>query len=149
VSTRTKAILVTLAVAVPAFLLTPVLFPPPPGPAPSAGQLPFFLALSVLDSLLLGAGVAFLIFGWPVVSRLTRGNRARALAIYLPVGYLMVSWWLHINLHQSTPFTFENVMAIDYAFHVPLFVVPFVLIWGLAGVVRDATGSTSTAAATR
>ena len=47
----------------------------------------------------------------------------------------MVSWWLHINLHQSTPFTFENVLAIDYAFHVPLFVVPFVLIWGLAGVL--------------
>ena len=87
--------------------------------------------------------------GWPVGSRLTRGNRARALAIYLPVGYLMVSWWLHINLHQSTPFTFENVLAIDYAFHVPLFVVPFVLIWGLAGVVRDSAGSTSTAAATR
>ncbi len=148
-STRTKAVLVTLAVAVPAFLLTPVLFPPPPGPAPSAGQLPFFLALSVLDSLLLGAGVAFLIFGWPVVRRLTRGDRARALAIYLPVGYLMVSWWLHINLHQSAPFTFENILAIDYAFHVPLFVVPFVLIWGLAGVVRDASDTSSAAVASQ
>ena len=61
----------------------------------------------------------------------------------------MVSWWLHINLHQSAPFTFENILAIDYAFHVPLFVVPFVLIWGLAGLVRDASDTSSAAAATQ
>ena len=59
-----KVLIVTLLVAVPAFLLGPVLFPPADvGSEPSAAQIPFFMFLGAADAVLLGLGVSFLIFG--------------------------------------------------------------------------------------
>jgi hypothetical protein len=68
--TRVKVTLVTLVVAVPAMLLGPVLFPPADvGVEPTAGQMPFFLFLALTDASLLGLGVSFLLFGFPVIRR--------------------------------------------------------------------------------
>lgn len=137
-STRTKAILVTVAVAIPAFLLVGVFFPPPPGPGPSSGQLPFFVVTNVLDSLLLGAGIAFIAFGWSAVRRVTAASRAHALAIYAALAWLMVSWYPHIGLHTSAfGSNFFGVLVIDYVFHVPLFITSMVLIWGFVGMLRN------------
>ncbi len=80
--------------------------------------------------------------------RLTGGSRAHALAIYLPLAYLMISWYPHINLHQSTEFSFANILAIDYGFHVPLFIAAGLLIWGFMGLARDRTAAGSSTAAT-
>ena len=100
--TSTKAALVTAAVGIPAFFLGPVLFPPADvGVEPTAGQLPFFLFLAVGDALLLGLGVSFLLFGFPVMRRVSPDSRVRAWAMYLSIGYLMVSWWPHLNMHAS------------------------------------------------
>ncbi len=77
--TKTKVAAITIAVAVPAFLLSPVLFPPAEGgPTPTAVQVPFFLFLGVGDALLLGLGVAFLILGLPVLKRVSADSKARA-----------------------------------------------------------------------
>src|SRR5215210_443971 len=60
--TRIKVATITLAVAIPAFLSGPVLFSPAErGPAPTAGQMPFFVFFGVGDAVLLGLGAAFLI----------------------------------------------------------------------------------------
>lgn len=137
-STRTKAILVTVAVAIPAFLLVGVFFPPPPGPGPSSGQVPFFVVISALDSLLLGAGVAFIAFGWNLVRRVAPASRARAVAIYVTLAWLMVSWYPHIGLHTSIfGSDFFGILVIDYVFHVPLYIGAMVLIWGFLGLLRD------------
>ncbi len=137
-STRTKAILVTVAVAIPAFLLVGVFFPPPPGPGPSSGQVPFFVVISALDSLLLGAGVAFIAFGWNLVRRVAPASRARAVAIYVTLAWLMVSWYPHIGLHTSILGSdFFGILVIDYVFHVPLYIGAMVLIWGFLGLLRD------------
>jgi hypothetical protein len=139
-STRTKVILVTLVVAVPAFLLAKVLFPPPAGPGPSSGQQPWFILLSVLDSVLLGLGVAFAAFGWTAVRRVSPMSRPRALGIYLSLAWLMLSWYPHIELHGSAfGSTFFGLLVIDYLFHVPLFIAPLVLIWGFAGLLHERT----------
>jgi hypothetical protein len=96
--TRIKVAAITLAVAIPAFLAGPVLFPPAEGgPAPTAGQMPFFLFLGVGDAVLLGLGAAFLIFGLPVLRKVSPDSRLRAWAMYLSIGYLMVSWWPHLK----------------------------------------------------
>ena len=43
-----------------------VIWPPDPGsPEPSAGQLPFFIFLSVFETLAFGLGISFLLFGFP------------------------------------------------------------------------------------
>lgn len=60
VRTRTAVALVTLALAVPAFALTPRLFPPSPHMTPTAAQVPFYVALGGINALALGLGVAFL-----------------------------------------------------------------------------------------
>ncbi|MGH3990606.1 MAG: hypothetical protein ACRDTZ_25305 [Pseudonocardiaceae bacterium] len=133
-STRTKAIVVTVAVAIPAFLLVGVFFPPPSGPGPSSGQLPFFVVLSALDSLLLGVGVAFVAFGWNMARRVAPASRARWLAIYVALAWLMVSWYPHIGLHTSN---FSGILVIDYVFHLPLFIAPLLLIWGFLGLLHD------------
>src|SRR5688572_30604229 len=74
-STRLKVILVTLVVAIPAFLSARTIWPPnPSNPVPTATQLPLFIVLSALEALLLGLGVAFLIFGFPLVLRASGGR---------------------------------------------------------------------------
>ena len=100
--TRTKTAIITLPVAVAAFLLGPVLFPPADvGAVPTSTQLPFFVFLGVTDAVLLGLGVSFLVFGYPLLKRVSPDSRVRAWAMYLSIGYLMVSWWPHLNMHAS------------------------------------------------
>jgi len=77
-----KVLIVTVVVAVPAFLLGPVLFPPANiGVEPTAGQMPYFLSLAVGDALLLGLGVSFLLFGFPVMRQVSPDSKLRAWAM--------------------------------------------------------------------
>ena len=124
-----KVTIVTLVVAVPAFVLGPVLFPPADvGSEPSAAQLPFFMFLGAADAILLGLGVSFLVFGLPVLRKVSPDSRLRAWAMYLAIGYLMVSWWPHLNLHISTPIdNWQMLLYIDFLFHLPLEIAGVVL----------------------
>jgi hypothetical protein len=124
-----KVTIVTLVVAVPAFVLGPVLFPPADvGSEPSAAQIPFFMFLGAADAILLGLGVSFLVFGLPVLRKVSPDSRLRAWAMYLAIGYLMVSWWPHLNLHISTPIdNWQMLLYIDFLFHLPLEIAGVVL----------------------
>ena len=124
-----KVSIVTLVVAVPAFLLGPILFPPADvGSEPSAAQIPFFMFLGAADAILLGLGVSFLVFGLPVLRKVSPDSRLRAWAMYLAIGYLMVSWWPHLNLHISTPIdNWQVLLYIDFLFHLPLEIASVVL----------------------
>jgi hypothetical protein len=136
--TRIKVAAITLAVAVPAFLLGPVLFPPAEGgPTPTAGQVPFFLFLGVGDAVLLGLGVAFLIFGLPVLRKVSPDSKVRAWAMYLAIGYLMVSWWPHLGLHASNGLDLQGLLYIDYLFHLPLEVAGVVLAYSFFSLFRS------------
>ncbi len=136
--TRSKVAAITLAVAVPAFLLGPVLFPPAEGgPTPTAGQVPFFLFLGVGDAVLLGLGVAFLIFGLPVLRKVSPDSKVRAWAMYLAIGYLMVSWWPHLGLHASNGLDLQGLLYIDYLFHLPLEVAGVVLAYSFFSLFRS------------
>src|SRR5215212_7211126 len=103
ISSRTtwvKALSVTLVVAIPALILGPIVWPPAEGsPSPTATQIPFLLFLSLVQATVLGLGVSFLAFGLPVMHGISPDSKARARATYLSIGYLMVSWWPHTNLH--------------------------------------------------
>jgi hypothetical protein len=124
-----KATIVTLMVAFPAFVLGPVLFPPADvGSEPSAAQIPFFMFLGAADAILLGLGVSFLVFGLPVLRKVSPDSRLRAWAMYLAIGYLMVSWWPHLNLYISSPIdNWQMLLYIDFLFHLPLEIAGVVL----------------------
>ncbi len=126
--TWVKVLIVTLVVAIPAFLLGPVLFPPAAGgPEPTAGQMVSFIVLAVLTSLTLGLGVAFLIFGFPVVRESAGGPKLRAWALYVSIGWLLVSWWPHGGLHASIGDNIQQLLYIEHGFHLTSYIAGLVL----------------------
>jgi hypothetical protein len=134
---KTRIVLVTLAVGTASFLLTRVIWPDVPGAAqPSAAQLPFFIVLSILESLFFGLGVAFLVFGLPLVQRASRIAGIRIWPVYLSIGWLLGSWWPHDNLHRVTEGNLNALIGIEYGFHVTLMITGAVLAWFLVGVAR-------------
>jgi len=138
VKTSMKVALVTAAVGVPAFSLGPVLFPPADvGVGPTAGQLPFFIFLAIGDALLLGLGVAFLLFGFPVMRKVSPDSRVRAWAMYLSIGYLMVSWWPHLGMHASNGINLQGLLYIDLFFQLPLEVAGVTLALSFISLMRS------------
>lgn len=139
-SIRSKAAVVTLGVAVPAFAVFPLVFPPnPDGPEVTGVSLALLMALNALECLLLGAGVAFLAFGWPYVRRLVgRASPARAVVLYLSLAWLLVNWYPHLGLHISGDLDDVRMLVIvDYAFHLPVYVSLAAVVWIVVGVARD------------
>lgn len=130
---RTAVALVTLVVAVPAFALTPRLFPPSPHMTPTAAQVPFYVVLGGINALALGLGVAFLAYGLPSVRRFVPPGPDRAVAVYVAIAWLLVSWYPHGGLHASNGMDTGPLLWIEYGFHIPLVVAPLVLIWAVAG----------------
>ncbi len=136
--TKIKVAAIAIAVAVPAFLLSPVLFPPAEdGPIPTSSQMTHLLFLGAGDALLLGLGVAFLIFGLPVLRRVSSDSKARAWAMYLSIGYLMVSWWPHLGMHASNGLDLQGLLMIDYIFHLPLEIAGVVLAYSFFSLFRS------------
>jgi hypothetical protein len=123
-----KVLLVTVVLAVPAFLLGPVIWPPAEGsPEPTAAQLPYFLFLAAFQAITLGLGVSFLLFGMPVVRRISAGSRLRMWAMDLSIGWVMVSWWPHTNLHIHNGENMQGLLYIEYGFHLTLQIAGIIL----------------------
>lgn len=133
-----KVLLVTLIIAAPAMILGPVIWPPAEGgPEPTGGQLPFFIFLAIMESILLGLGIAFLAFGLPAVRRVSPDSKARAWAMYLSIGWLMVSWWPHTNLHIHNGDNMQGLLYIEYEFHFTLMIAALVLAYCFLSLVRQ------------
>lgn len=126
--TRTKVAIITVPVAIAAFLLSPVLFPPAEvGAGPTSAQIPFLVFLGVGDAVLLGLGVSFLVFGYPLLRKVSPDSKVRAWAMYISIGYLMVSWWPHLGMHASNGMDIGGLLVIDFVFHLPLEIAGAVL----------------------
>ena len=136
--TRTKAAIITTLIAVPALFVGPVIFPPADvGVEPTSAQIPFFMFLGLTDALLLGLGVSFLIFGLPVLRRVSPDSKVRAWAMYLSIGYLTVSWWQHLNMHAHNDTDLRGLLVIDYLFHLPLEIAGAVLAYCFFSLFRS------------
>ena len=127
--TWVKVLLVTVVVAIPAFILGPIIWPPAEGsPSPTATQIPFLLFLNLVQAIVLGLGVSFPAFGLSVMRRISPDSKVRAWAMYLSIAYLMVSWWPHINMHvHNAPDNLQGLIYIDYLFHLPSMIAALVL----------------------
>ncbi|WP_017580505.1 hypothetical protein [Nocardiopsis valliformis] len=127
-----KFTIVTVVVAVPAFLLAPMVFPPAEGgPEPTSGQMANFMALGAWDAILLGLGVAVAVFGWPYVRRAFPESTGTAVAVFASFVFLLVSWWPHIGFHMSIGHDLNALIMVDYAFHVPTGIATLILVWAV------------------
>ncbi len=138
-----KVVFITALFGVPAFLVGPVLWPPAAGgPEPSAGQLPFFVVLFAIEALVFGLGISFLAFGLPLVRKAAGGSRLRAWAMYLSIGWLLVSWWPHDNLHIHTE-SLQGLLYIEYGFHMTLILSGLILAYSFMSLLLGGSAGES------
>lgn len=129
----TKVLIVMVVVAVPAFLAEPngplggFWAPHPETPVPTGGQLPLFLILGALEALMLGAAVAFLLFGFPLVEAVGQASRGLARAAQLSIAWLLGSWWAHDSLHMHVGHDLGALLGLEYGFHVTLMLAGTIL----------------------
>ena len=57
--------------------------------------------------------------------------------MYLAIGYLMVSWWPHLNMHAANGVDFRGLLIIDYLFQLPLEVTAMVLAYCAFSIFRS------------
>lgn len=134
---RTKFIAVAAVAAIVGFLmqsnspLGAMLWPPHEGESePTGAVLGGLIAMGLVEAVAFGAGVAFLVFGWPRVRDTPGVPRGLAMAAFLAVGWGLVSWVPHTAMHISNaPEDFARLVAIEYIFH-------FTLVIGAAIVAR-------------
>jgi hypothetical protein len=110
----------TVVLTLISFVLTRVIWPGAVGaPQPSAGLLPFYIVVGLVESFAFGLGVAFLVFGGRIMSAFDQG-RGLTLFSYLSIGWLLVNWWPHDNLHRVIGSDFSRLIWVEYGFHVTL-----------------------------
>jgi hypothetical protein len=119
---------VVVIVGLASFALTRVIWPDPAGVAgPPTNLLPGFVVLAVLESLLFGLGVVFLLTGFAPVRRAGR-RRLLSWAAYVGIAWMLLSWWPHDNLHRVLGHdNWSGLLGIEYGFHVTLIVASIVV----------------------
>jgi hypothetical protein len=134
-----RVVLIMLATAVPAFALAPMIWPPTMhGAAPTGLQLPLLIVLSALDALALGLGVAFIVYGLPLIRRITGASQFRTWVCFIATAWLLLSWWPHDNMHKHNGMDISGLLVIDYLFHVPMMVAGAVLAYTFAQALLSA-----------
>jgi hypothetical protein len=144
--TQWKMLLITLIIGVPAFLLGPILWSPSPEVLPTPAQMPYLIVLSAIEALTFGFGVAFTIFGWPLVRQVARGAEKTAGIMYGSLAWLLVSWWPHDNLHIHNALNINGLIAIDYSFHLTVIVAGLALAYSFFALFKPATEKMETRA---
>lgn len=138
-SLKTRIIFITLVFAIPAFLTGRMIWPPDPAvPDPTSAQLPFFMILSVFESLSFGLGIAFLTLGWPYVKKITGKSRTLSILTFLSIGWYMVNWWPHDNLHIHNGMNLQGLLYIEYGFHVTMIIAAIILAYSFFMLILKA-----------
>lgn len=135
-STRTKVLLITIPVAVAAFSLGPVIWPPAEGEGPGP-LLGLFIAVSAIESIAFGLGVSFLFLGWPWVKCVAQESKTVARILYVSIAWSLVSWWPHDNMHISNAHdNWARLALIEYMFHVTLVLAAMGMAWSFFHVMK-------------
>ena len=122
-----KFLLITVIFGIISFLLTPALWTKAMGVNPTQGQLPFFIALSVIESVVFGIGISFIVLSWPFLKRFNQLSRKLTFATYLAISWLLVSWWPHDNFHMQNGLYLQGLLYIDYVFHVTIIIASLIV----------------------
>jgi len=138
-----KWTVVTVVLAVIAFLASPngplggFWRPSADFPQPTDAQLPLFILLNVTEALSFGFGIAFLIFGYPLIQAFLPVSKGLTLAAHLSIAWLLFSWWPHDSLHVANGINMSGLLIIEYVFHVTLMVAGAILVYFFSAMVRQ------------
>jgi hypothetical protein len=122
-----KVLLVAIPVAVVALPLGQMLWPAATeaagsgdhhAPALTGTQIGLFIGYSAIEAIFFGLGVAFILFGLPLVRRATGESKGLTWGVYLSLAWLMVSWLPHGGMHRSMGDNLNLLLAVEYIFHV-------------------------------
>jgi len=136
-------LVVTLVLAVIAFLASPngplggFWRPSPDFPQPTDAQLPLFVLLNVAEVLAFGLGVAFLVFGYPVMQTIAPASTRLTFWAFLSIAWLLFNWWPHDSLHVANGMNLNGLLGIEYVFHVTLMVAGAILAYFFFALVRQ------------
>lgn len=127
-SRKTKAIILTLVLAIIAFLTGRQIWPPNAmNPTPTGIQLPLFIILSIFESISFGLGVSFLIVGWPLVRKFSGKSDTLTKLAFLSIAWYLINWWPHDNLHEHIGMNLDGLLKIEYGFHVTMIIAGVIL----------------------
>ncbi len=138
-----KWLVVTLVLAVIAFLASPngplggFWRPSPDFPRPTDAQLPLFILLNVTEALTFGLGIAFLIFGYPLMQTIAPASKRLTFWTFLSIAWLLFSWWPHDSLHVANGMNLNGLLVIEYVFHVTLMVAGAILAYFFFALLRQ------------
>jgi hypothetical protein len=137
-SSRLKYLIVTLVIALPAFLFGRVIWPDPlDATQPFGLQIPLFMILAMIESLVLGFGIAYLIFNLKTAARKHPNvSRGESILAFIALVWLLVSWWPHDNMHRANGMDLNGLLRIEYIFHVTLIIAALILARFFVKVMR-------------
>ncbi|MEP7358157.1 MAG: hypothetical protein ABI847_13010, partial [Anaerolineales bacterium] len=110
-------------------------------PAPAGLELPFGLLLKIAEGLAFGAGISFLVFGYPLVRAGSSASPALTRAAHVAIAWLLINWWPHDSLHIHNGLNLGGLLAIEYAFHITLMIAGVVLVRFFLAQVQSSTKS--------
>lgn len=122
-----KVLIITFVIGLSAFVAGPLIWTPSPDASPTDFQKPFFMFLGLIEALMFGIGISFLVFGWKLVKNATQQAKKRTIAMYFSLAWLLVSWWPHDNLHIHNAMNMQGLLYIDYGFHFTLIIASSIL----------------------
>jgi hypothetical protein len=127
-SFKAKILLITFVFAIPAFFLGRIIWVPSPMMGePTAAMVPFFIILSIFESLSFGLGMAFLFLGWPMVQKVSGKSDILTELAFLSIAWYLINWWPHDNLHASIGMDLQKLLYIEYGFHVTMIIAGVIL----------------------
>jgi len=113
------------------------------GDDPTGAALAALFIYAVAEAAVFGFGVAFALFGRPLLKRLEAGERLTRLT-FVAIIWALLSWWPHGSFHQAIEDdNFGALAAIEWGFHATMLVAGLVIatfFWQVLG--RSAEGPT-------
>src|SRR3989344_4945141 len=99
--------------------------------------MPFFIFLSIIESVVFGLGVSFIVFGWPLFKQASRSYSPITKAMFVSIAWLLVSWWPHDNLHASNGMNLQGLLFIEYVFHLTLMIAVLIIANGFFKMIKQ------------
>ena len=141
-------VFVTLGLGIVFFLASPLgplggfwrPYPLPPALTPTQIQVSLFVLLHLIEALVSAFGVAFLIFGYPLVRAVAPASGTLTRLAHLAIAWVLINWWPHDSLHVSNGINPTGLLRIDYGFHVTLMAAGLILAYFFLTILHRAPG---------
>ncbi len=104
-------------------------------PPPAASTIPLLGFLDVWDSLAFGVGVAILIYAGMTYSKWPPAIRTPLLILLFIALWFTLLNWIHDGWHKVAGMNLNNVVFIEYVFHVPWFIFSLLLVYAITKIV--------------